>query len=77
MTVRESKFDQPTVAQTGAQVADHMPVGKAWASKAIVGSNFWALIMGIAKPFNMVQGRIADVAREMDIRRTQEFINRS
>ncbi len=75
MSVRTTKFDQPTIEGTVTQLADHMPQGEAWGSKLVEGSNLHSQMHGTAKPFNITEGRIADLARDFDIDQTTELVS--
>lgn len=75
MSVTEAKFKQPTIEGTVTQLADHMPSGDAWAAKSVEDSDLHSQVHGTAKPFNIVQGRIEDLAREFDINQTVELID--
>lgn len=74
MTVELSKFDQPNIEGTVRQLADHMPTGQLWASRLVEGSNLHSIMHGTAKPFNLTQGRIEDLARDFQIDKTIELI---
>ena len=53
MAVTTAIFKTPTVTQTTEQLADHMPLGRVWEAKNVVGSNLNGLMAGCAKPFNI------------------------
>lgn len=74
MSVTKAKFKTPDIEGTARQLADHMPRGKVWEAKLVEDSNLHAQMHGSAKPFNMAQTRIENLATEFNINTTVQLI---
>lgn len=68
------KFAAPGIEEASRQLASHLPDGRAWASKNIDGTNMRALVSGCAAAFMEIQGQIETMAREFDIRLTDQLL---
>jgi hypothetical protein len=75
MSVPLTKFAQPTIAETVVQYSDHLPTGEVWGAKLVEGTVINDVIFGAAKPFNITQGRISDLADDFNINQTAELIS--
>lgn len=72
--VKETLFDAPDVEGTSRQLARHMPEGRAWGAKGVVGSNTNALIQACAAALNRVQQQISELATQYDIPLTTDLL---
>lgn len=75
MTVTEQIFKSQDIEGTSNQLAEHMPQGKVWEGKRVDGSNLRGLVNGMARPFNLAQQKIEELAREFDINQTVLLID--
>jgi len=69
----DSIFKAPET--TGQQMADALPVGRAWASKNTDGTNTRGLINSLAVAHNQTQQRVEALNTEFQINRTWELID--
>lgn len=68
------KFAAPGIEEAARQLASHLPDGRAWAAKNLDGTNMRALVKGSAAAFMEIQGQIETMARELDIRLTDQLL---
>lgn len=68
------KFTAPTQAKATQQLASALPDGRAWQAKHIAGTNMNALVSACAAEFREVQKQIETLAREFDVRLTDQLL---
>ena len=68
------KFAAPGIEEAARQLASHLPDGRAWAGKNLDGTNMRALVKGCAAAFMEIQGQIETLAREFDVRLTDQLL---
>lgn len=68
------KFTAPTQAEAASQLASNIPDGRAWQSKNLEGTNVYALISACAAEFREIQKQIETLAREFDVRLTDQLL---
>ncbi len=68
------KFRAPTQEQATSQLASTIPDGRAWQAKNLPGTNVYALISACAAEFREIQKQIETLAREFDVRLTDQLL---
>jgi hypothetical protein len=68
------KFTAPTVAGAASQLASSLPDGRAWQAKNLPGTNMYAVISACAAEFREIQLMIEALAREFDVRLTDQLL---
>jgi hypothetical protein len=68
------KFSAPTQEQATRQLASVIPDGRAWQAKSLPGTNMYALISACAAEFREIQKQIETLAREFDVRMTDQLL---
>lgn len=68
------KFTAPTQAKATQQLASVLPDGRAWQAKHIAGTNMNALVSACAAEFREIQKQIETLAREFDVRLTDQLL---
>lgn len=68
------KFTAPTQEQSTRQLASNLPDGRAWQAKNLEGTNVYALISACAAEFREIQKQIETLAREFDVRLTDQLL---
>jgi uncharacterized protein YmfQ (DUF2313 family) len=70
----ESNFSAPSLLVTTGQLSEHLPQGRAWASKNIPTTNLHKLIRSMAASFNRVQQQIELLSTEFNIPLTNDLL---
>lgn len=70
----ETNFIAPSLLLTTGQLAEHLPQGRAWASKNIPTSTLHKLIRSLAASFNRVQQQIELLSKEFNIPLTNDLL---
>lgn len=68
------KFTAPTLGQSASQLASSLPDGRCWQAKNLPGTNVYALISACAAEFREIQKQIETLAREYDVRLTDQLL---
>lgn len=68
------KFTAPTQEEATRQLASVIPDGRAWQAKNLAGTNMNALISACAAEFREIQKQIETLAREFDVRLTDQLL---
>lgn len=68
------KFAAPSMEEASRQLASTIPDGRAWQAKNLAGSNMHAVVSACASEFREIQIQIETLAREFDIRVTEQLL---
>lgn len=68
------KFTAPTQDQATRQLASVLPDGRAWQAKHLAGTNMNAMVSACAAEFREIQIQIETLAREFDVRLTDQLL---
>lgn len=68
------KFAAPSQEEATRQLASTIPDGKAWQAKNLAGTNMYAVVSACAAEFREIQKQIETLAREFDIRMTDQLL---
>lgn len=68
------KFTAPSQEQATTQLASNLPDGRCWQAKNLAGTNVYALISACAAEFREIQKQIETLAREFDVRLTDQLL---
>lgn len=68
------KFTAPTQEQATRQLASVLPDGKVWEAKNVPGTNAYGLASACAAEFREIQKQIETLAREFDVRLTDQLL---
>lgn len=68
------KFEAPSQAEATREFASTMPDGRAWQAKNLPGTNIYATVSACAAEFRQIQIQIETLAREFDIRLTDQLL---
>lgn len=68
------KFTAPSQEEATRQLASVIPDGRAWQAKHLAGTNMNALISACAAEFREIQKQIETLAREFDVRLTDQLL---
>lgn len=68
------KFTAPSVEVSASQLASNLPDGRCWEAKNLPGTNVYATISACGAEFREIQKQIETLAREFDIRLTDQLL---
>lgn len=68
------KFTAPTMDVAASQLASSLPDGRCWEAKNLPGTNVYATISACGAEFREIQKQIELLAREFDIRLTDQLL---
>lgn len=68
------KFTAPTQVEATRQLSSNLPDGRAWQAKNLQGTKMNALVSACAAEFREIQIQIETLAREFDIRMTDQLL---
>jgi len=68
------KFMAPTVEAAASQLASNLPDGRCWEAKNLPGTNVYATVSACGAEFREIQKQIETLAREFDIRLTDQLL---
>lgn len=68
------KFTAPTIEVAASQLASNLPDGRCWEAKNLPGTNIYATVSACGAEFREIQKQIEILAREFDIRLTDQLL---
>jgi hypothetical protein len=68
------KFTAPTIEVAASQLASNLPDGRCWEAKNLAGTNVYATVSACGAEFREIQKQIETLAREFDIRLTDQLL---